>query len=128
MKNKCIGALARLLVPAFIAVGIIATPAMAQDKKAEAGKVTVKDFAKKDQLRVYEAIFKPGDEAPSLERPARVVRALTGGTLERTYPDGKKEKIEFNDGEVKIYDKTAPYALKNVGKTTLHLFVVNLSK
>ncbi len=128
MNNKCIGALARLLVPAFIAVGTIATPAMAQDKKAEAGKVTVKEIAKNDQLRAYEAIFKPGDEAANVERPARVVRALTAGTLERTYQDGKKDRVEFKEGEVKIYDKSAAYAPKNVGTTTLHLFIVSSQK
>lgn len=128
--NRCIGALARFLVPAFIAVGIVATPAMAQDKKAEkkmeaaAGKVMVKEVAQNDKLRVYEATFKPGDVSPSTKRPARAVLALSDGTLERTYEDGKKELIPWKKGEAKIITEERPYAIKNIGKTNVHLYVV----
>ncbi len=103
---------------------------MAQEKgkakmeKKAAGKVTIKEVAKNAKFRVYEAIFKPGDEAPSIERPARVTRALRGGTLERIYPDGKKEISAYKTGEVKLLDASKPYAVKNVGKTTVHLYVV----
>lgn len=132
--NRCIGALARLLVPAFIAAGIIAAPAMAQDKKAEkktekkteaaAGKVMLKEVAQNDKLRVYEATFKPGDVSPSTKRPLRAVLALSDGTLERTYEDGKKELVPWKKGEAKIITEERPYAIKNIGKTTLHLYIV----
>ncbi len=99
---------------------------MAEEKaEAKAGTATVKELAKNEKVRVYEAIFKPGDEAPSIERPMRVVRALHGGTLELTYPDGKKETSEYKNGEVKIRDR-ATYGVKNIGKTTVHLYIVQL--
>ena len=100
----------------------------AQDKKTEkakANQVTIKELGKNDQFRAYEAVFKPGDEGAAVERPPRVVRALTAGTLERTYPDGKKELSVYKAGEVKIFGADPVYSLKNVGKTTLHLFVVS---
>ncbi len=59
--------LAGLLVPAFLVAGIVATPAIAQDKmakkmeKAKAGEVVLKEIAQNDKLRVYEATLKPGD-------------------------------------------------------------------
>ena len=117
-----------LLVPVFLLSGAVENSAMAQEKakaKAEkaAGKVTLKEVTKNEKVRVYEAIFKPGDEAPSIERPFRVVRALRGGTLQLTYPDGKKETSRYKNGEVKIRDR-ATYAVKNIGKTTVHLYVV----
>jgi hypothetical protein len=121
--------LAGLLVPAFLLAGAMVNSAMAQEKaKAKmekaAGKVTIKEVAKNDKFRVYEAIFKPGDEAPSVERKPRVVRALKGGTLQRIYPDGKKETNTYKTGEVKVFDATPPYGLKNIGKTTVDLYVV----
>jgi hypothetical protein len=102
----------------------IGSPSRIPEQKPAAGKVTIKEIAKNDKYRVYEAIFKPGDEAPSVERPARVARALTSGTLERTYPDDKKETSAYKTGEVKLFDASKPYSLKNVGKTTLRLYVV----
>ena len=76
------------------------------------------------QSRDYEAIFKPGDEAPAVERPYRVVRALKGGTLQRTHPDGRKEISAYKDGEVKLLGPDKPYTVKNIGKNTVHLYVV----
>src|SRR5713226_4492342 len=128
--RKFAAVLAGLLVPAFLLAGAVVNTATAQEKtKAKmekaAGKVTIREVAKNNKYRVYEAIFKPGDEAPSIERPARVVRALHGGTLELTYPDGKKETSEYKNGEVKIRDR-ATYGVKNIGKTTVHLYIVQL--
>ena len=132
--RKLAGALAGLLVPAFFVAGVIATPAMAQEKKAEkkmekqAGKSTSKEALKNDRVRVNDVTFKPGDEAPSIERPARVIVYVKGGTLQRIYPDGKKESTTYKDGEVRYFDATPAYAVKNVGKTTVHLYGVQLLK
>ena len=54
----------------------------------------------------------------------RAVYAMKGGTLERTYEDGKKENIVWKAGESRIIAEKRPYALKNVGKTVIHLHVV----
>ena len=125
--------LAGLLAPAFVIAGIIATPALAQEKKAEkkmakaaAGKPVIKEIVQNDKVRVFEVTYKPGDESANAERPPRVVRALKGGKLERIYPDGKKEPGAFKDGQVTYFPATAPYIVKNAGKTTIHLYVVNL--
>ena len=131
--KKLAGVLAGLLVPAFLTAGIIATPVMAQEKmaakkmeKAAAGKVTIKEILKNDKTRAYEATFKPGDEAPSIERPSRVVRALKGGTLTRIYPGGKKEASTYKNGEVKYLDKSPAYGVKNEGKSVIQLYVVEV--
>ena len=132
--SKSAGVLTGLLVPAFFVAGVIATPAMAQEKKAEkkmekqAGKSTSKEALKNDRVRVNDVTFKPGDEAPSIERPARVIVYVKGGTLQRIYPDGKKESTTYKDGEVRYFDATPAYAVKNVGKTTVHLYGVQLLK
>jgi len=128
------GVLAGLLVPAFLAAGVIA-PAMAQEKKAEkkmdkavAGKAVQKILLENDRVRVYEVTFKPGDEGANVERPYRIVRAVTGGTIERNYPDGKKQKVEWKAGEVKQLGPDKPYVPKNIGKTNVVLYGVELKQ
>jgi hypothetical protein len=54
------------------------------------------------------------------------VRALKGGTLMRTYADGKTEKVQWKTGEVKWLGPDPVFATKNVGKTEIVLYVVEL--
>jgi len=121
--------LAGLLAGVLCSALMFATPAMAQEKKAEkavAGKATVKEIAQNDKVRVFEAILKPGDEGANVERPVRVVRALKGGTIQRTWADGKKDTLTYKDGEVKLLEADKPFLPKNIGKTTIHLYIVQL--
>ena len=127
-----------LLVPAFMLVA--ANPSIAQDKakdakaapaaKAEKGKSTLKVHFENDKVRVFERTYKPGDvneEVPSGNY--RVNRTVKGGTLERTYADGKKEKIEVKEGMVRYLEPSkggAKYTVKNIGKTEIVSFVVVL--
>ena len=121
--------LAALLISAFVLAGAVAQPAAAQDKKAEkkmekaAGKATLKEIAADDKARAYEVTYKPGDQR-EIVPGYRVVRALKGGMLERTHKDGKKEKIEYQTGQVRINKPTTGYTTRNVGKTEVQLYVV----
>lgn len=56
---------------------------------------------------------------------SRVVRALKGGTVLRTYADGKTEKSEWKTGEVQIQEPGPQYTARNVGKTEVVLYVVH---
>ena len=121
---------ASLVVPAFILAGVAASPAMAQDKaKAKEVKATntIKVLHEDDRVRVTENTAKPGENGPMVVRGFRVVRFLQGGTQERTYADGKKEKIERKTGEVIVAgpDKQA-YFVTNIGKTTTVVYVVTI--
>lgn len=127
--------IAAFVVPALLLAGAVVDPAIAQEKKAEkkadkaaAGKATIKKLGENDSVRAFEVVFKPGDEGQNVERPARVVRALKGGTIERTYADGKKEKTVYKDGEVKVFGPDKPFVPKNVGKSDVHLYVVQIKK
>lgn len=123
-----------LLVPAMMFAGVAITPVMAQDKakgtkaapaaKAEKGKPITKVLVDSDKVRVTEATYKPGDESDSVPRPYRIVRVQKGGTLQRTYADGKVEKIERKSGFVREAGPDAPYKLKNIGKTDVVFYVV----
>lgn len=124
--------LASMLVPVFL---VVASPALAQDKKAEkkvegkaaAGKPVVKEILKNERVRVVEATYPPGSASESVKRGERVVRALTPATLERTYPDGKVVKVSFKKDEVTYLPASEPYILMNTGKNTVKLYVVFLT-
>ena len=119
-----------VLVPAFILTGAVVQPAVSQDMAKGAmapavkGKATVKVLLDNDKVQVYETTFKPGDESASIARPYRIIRTLSGGTLLRTYADGKTEKIEDKAGDTRESGPDAAYSAKNIGKTTIHVYVV----
>jgi len=139
--NKPVRFFSGILVPAFALALAVAHPAVAQDKskdakgapaaKAEKGKSTVKVLFDNDKVRVFERTYKPGDtnvEVPSTAY--RVNRTLKGGTLERTYADGKKEKIEVKEGMVRYLEPSkgaaSKYTVKNIGNTEIVSFVIVL--
>ena len=127
-----------LVVPAVMLAGTAANPAVAQDKakdakaapaaKAEKGKPITKVLVDSDKVRVTETTYKPGDESASVARPHRVIRLLRGGSLQRTYPDGKVEKYERKTGEVREAGPDAPYKVKNIGKSDVVFYTVSFKE
>lgn len=125
-----------LLVPALMLAFATATPAMkhemAQDKAkpamAEKGKATIKVLSEDDKVRVQQVTFKPGDEGANVARPHRVIYPLKGGTIQRTHPDGKTDKIEFKTGEVKVHGADKPFVPKNVGSSDIVFLVVQVKE
>ena len=128
-----------LLVPALMLAFVTATPAMKHEAekgkaapaaKAEKGKSVVKALLENDKVRVFENRYKPGDEFTSVPFPTfRVIRALKGGTIQRTYADGKTEKVEWKTGEVRMIEPSKiAYTAKNIGKTDIALYVVVLKQ
>ncbi|HXL75424.1 MAG TPA: hypothetical protein VN967_06175 [Burkholderiales bacterium] len=117
-------ALLGLLIPAFLAAGIAVNPAIAQDK---APSVKMKVLVDGDKVKVYEATYAPGAENKGVaSSTTRIVRALTSGTLELTYADGKKEKRPWKAGQVREVKPGPAYTTKNISKTELKLYVVQL--
>ena len=98
----------------------------AEKAKAAPPKQEVKVLVENDKVRVSENRWVPGAESESVARANRVVRALKGGTLQRIYPDGKKEIVNWKTGEVQYMAKTEPYIVKNIGKSEVVLYVVGL--
>lgn len=107
-----------------------ASPALGQDKAGAAPKVESKVLLENDKVQVIENRFKPGAENSNIPRTARVVRAITAGTLQLIYPDGKKETTEWKLGEVKFLPasqgQVPQYTAKNIGKNDLVLYIVVL--
>jgi hypothetical protein len=102
---------------------------MAMDKPmagASSGQATLKTIAENGKVIVYDAVSRPGDTSPMQLRSMHVVYFISGGTYERKFEDGKTEIAHYKTGETKIIDLTRPYSLKNIGKTTIHVFYVGL--
>jgi hypothetical protein len=125
ITSFCTSAMALMLAcssPAF-------TQGMAVDKGGAVqvgGKVAVKILAENEKLQVYEAIIRPGDTVPMASRLGQVHYTVTGGTFERTYEDGSKEIVTRKTGEAILITEKRPYAVKNIGKTTIDLIEVKL--
>ena len=121
--------LGSLVASSFLA-GVAATPAMAQEKaaKAEKGKATRTVVAENEKVQVQEVRFRPGDVNEAVPSSSwRVVRGLKGGTLLRTYADGKTDKLVWETGQTRINPPSAQaYTAKNIGKTELVLYIVVL--
>jgi len=111
----------RMLACATFAALWLALPAAA----AEAGKGTTKTLIDNDKVLVTEVRYKPGEMSDMRERGPRVTRALTAGTMERAYPDGKKQTVAWKAGEVKYFPKET-FTNKNVGKSDDVLCVTTL--
>ena len=78
-------------------------------------------------MRVFETTYAPGAENAVPTESIRVVRALQGGNLLRTYADGKTEDVSYKTGEVRINEPSqAKFNTKNVGKSEIKLYVVQV--
>jgi hypothetical protein len=126
-----------LLVSAFMLAGVVASPAMAQDKakdtkaapaaKAEKGKPTIKVLLENAKVKVYEVTYKPGDANTAIATTTtRVVRALTAATTQWTFADGKKETKVRKAGDVWMAEPGPAYTNTNIGKTVFKIYVVQL--
>jgi len=98
----------------------------AKRKPASTRKAVLKDILVNDKVRVVEVTFRPGAESDGMDLPVRVTRALRGGTLTRTFPGGKKEKVKFKTGEVKFGEAVPSHVVRNLGRGTIVLYSVFL--
>ena len=107
---------------------------MAQDKAKPAAapaKAAVKDerdrkvLIENDKILATEVRYKPGSSSGMQERGQRVVRALTDGTTEKTFADGRKETVTWKKDQVRFNPKET-YSQKNTGKTELVLYSVTI--
>jgi hypothetical protein len=106
-----------LLRSSLLAAAFLASPTMAQQAP--------KPLVDNDKVRAYESVARPGVEDPMRERPARVVRALRDGTMQRIAPDGKTETVEWKTGEVRWYPRER-LAIRNTGKQDAVFYIVEV--
>jgi quercetin dioxygenase-like cupin family protein len=76
-------------------------------------------------VRVLEAELPPGTKEQVHSHPAYIIYVQTGGRVRNYTADGKTTETELKDGEV-LYREPLTHAAENIGKTTMHLILVEL--
>jgi hypothetical protein len=101
---------------------------MAAPMKAAKGEAKTTVLLENAKVKVNLVEYKPGEENKAVpSSSSRVVHALKGGTLMRTYADGKTENIVWKNDEWRFNEATKQaYTAKNTGKTDIVLQVVQL--
>ena len=79
-----------------------------------------------DRVRVLEVKFKPGDKAVMHHHPDHVIYVLKGGQVKIKFL-GKIDVLDLKTGQV-VFLKAQSHEAKNIGKTDLHILVVELKK
>jgi hypothetical protein len=117
----------RFTAIAFAALGIATAGSVYAQDKAKVRAPVIKVLLENDKVKVYETMYKPGDVNTGVASSAtRIIRVLKGGTIERSYADGKKETLVLKTGEVNFYTQLPAYNVKNIGKTVFQTYVVQL--
>ena len=89
-------------------------------------KNVYKFIMENDRVRVLEASFKLGDKAIMHDHPDHLVYVLSDGKI-NLKSSGKTDVLDLKKGQA-IFIKTQSHEAENIGKTDLHLLVVELKK
>src|SRR5580765_6159969 len=126
-----------IAMSAFLLTG--SSLVLAQDKgkitkaapaKAAKGEAKTTVMLENDLVKVNLVEYKPGDVNTTVPNSfSRVVHAVKGGTLTRTYADGKTDNSVWKEGDVRFNEPSkVAYTAKNTGKTDVKLYIVVLLK
>jgi quercetin dioxygenase-like cupin family protein len=80
-----------------------------------------------DRVRVIDARFKPGVKAAMHSHPDHVLYIFNDGKMKITPSNGKPQTMDLKTGQVIWMDATSHEA-ENLGKTDVHMLVVELKK
>lgn len=97
------------------------SPAGAQPKPG-----MTKTVFENDKITVVDNVLKPGEESPSQDRAGLILYYISGGTVERTFADGKKEIVTRKTGQALMNPEKRPYAVTNTGSTTLRVITIKM--
>ena len=105
-------------------IALFTLTASAQDT-AQVNPKTVKVKLDNARVRVLESTLPPGAREQMHSHPASIIYVLSGGQARSHTPDGKASEATFKAGDV-VYREPVTHWVENIGKTTLHLIMVEL--
>lgn len=112
---------------ASLGVSVLSIPvAGVAEEAAKPGSAARTILAEDEKLQAFEIRQMPGEVNTAVTSGTRVIRALKGGTLLRTYADGRTEQSNWQTGDVQIQGPGPQYTVKNVGDSEVVLYVVRL--
>jgi quercetin dioxygenase-like cupin family protein len=100
----------------------------AQDQSQDPVRVSPQFYTvrvENDRVRVLEYRLKPGEKEAMHSHPAYVVHVLSDATVRTTLPSGTTAETTVKNGEI-IWSEPASHAAENIGRTDLHLIIVEL--
>ena len=103
---------------------LYACSVLAQDP-AVVNPATVQVKLDNDQVRVLEAVLKPGDKEQLHSHPAVVMYILSGGRIRNHTADGKSVESDLKEGQTLFREPVTHWA-ENIGTTTIRLILVEL--
>jgi beta-alanine degradation protein BauB len=80
-----------------------------------------------EKLRAIDFLGNPGEKTAMHSHPDYLIYVIEGGTTKSTTQDGKIETIVFKKGQT-LWRNATTHATENVGKTKIHLLLVELKK
>ena len=78
-----------------------------------------------DKVLVLDNVSNPGDKTAMHSHPDYLIYVFEGGTVKSTTQDGKTETVVFKKGQT-LWRNAIIHATENVGKTKIHLLLVEL--
>lgn len=117
----------RTALMTFAIGAAIAAPVFGQEPAKHTVTSATKILVDNARVVAGEATWAPGTQNSNFARPARVLRALVGGTLTVVYADGRTEKRTFETGNVYYFEQdTVANYLRNDGTSEVKLYFVFL--
>jgi beta-alanine degradation protein BauB len=86
---------------------------------------TIKIKFENERVRVLEAELPPGTKEQVHSHPAYIIYVQAGGRVRNYAADGKTTETELKTGDV-VYRDPLTHAAENIGKTTMHMILVEL--
>ncbi len=78
-------------------------------------------------IRILEATYKPGQSSAMHSHPDLALYVISGGTMDFTEKDGKKDKRELKTG-TSMFVPADTHSVKNIGKTTAKVLLVEVNR
>ncbi|WP_026898108.1 cupin domain-containing protein [Daejeonella oryzae] len=78
-----------------------------------------------EDVKVYEATYKPGEKAAMHSHPKHIIYLLSGGKMTMIGTDGKREELAMEAGVVRE-NPAVTHATENTGDTEVKVLVIEL--
>ena len=99
-------------------------------KAQDVSKVNPKNYKvviDNEKVRVLDNFSNPGEKTAMHSHPDYLIYVIEGGTVKSTTKDGKSTTIVFKKGET-LWRDAITHETQNIGKTKIHLLLVELKK
>jgi beta-alanine degradation protein BauB len=80
-----------------------------------------------DSVRVFDVRFKPGEKAAMHSHPDHLMYIFNDGKIKLMHSTGKPQIVDLKAGQAIWMDATS-HAAENLGKTDVHMLVVELKE